>query len=141
LGADHVINYRSDPDWHNTVLQLTGGHGADIILETGGAMTLPKSFDCISFGGCIAAVGYLSGKEDPQGERMNMNVLALKRNVTLKGILNGPRDRFEEMLGLYEKERIKPVVDRIFSFADAKEALVYLESSGHFGKVVIQVSE
>jgi hypothetical protein len=43
---------------------------------------------------------------------MNVNVLALARNVTLKGILNGPKDRFEEMLEVWEKNSIKPVVDK-----------------------------
>jgi NADPH:quinone reductase-like Zn-dependent oxidoreductase len=103
-------------------------------------LTLSKSFDCVAFGGSIAAVGYLSGKEDTEGSRMNTNVLALKRNVTLKGILNGPRDRFEEMIGFYEDKKIKPVVDRVFDFDQAKEALLYLESGGHFGKVVVKVA-
>jgi NADPH:quinone reductase-like Zn-dependent oxidoreductase len=83
----------------------------------------------------------LSGKEDAEGNRMNTNVLALKRNVTLKGILNGPRDRFEEMLKFYEEKKIKPVVDKTFGFDDARDALLYLESGGHFGKVVVKVAE
>lgn len=87
----------------------------------------------------IAAIGYLSGKEESAGSRMSVNVLALKRNVTLKGILNGPKDRFEEMLEVYEKLKIVPVVDRVFRFGEAVQALKYLESGGHFGKIVINV--
>jgi NADPH:quinone reductase-like Zn-dependent oxidoreductase len=141
LGADHCINYKSTPDWQATVLNITGNTGADFILETGGALTLSKSFECVAFGGCIAAIGYLSGKEDEEGSRMNTNVLALKRNVTLKGILNGPRDRFEEMLQFYEKKKIQPVVDKVVDFDHAKDAMLYLESGGHFGKVVVRVAE
>ncbi|KAF2434189.1 NAD(P)-binding protein [Tothia fuscella] len=140
LGADHTINYKTNPDWQNTVLEITNGKGADFIIETGGALTLAKSFECVAFGGCIAAVGYLSGKEDAEGNRMNTNVLALKRNVTLKGILNGPRDRFEEMLRLYEEKKIQPVVDSVFPFDEAKHAMLYLESGGHIGKVVVRVA-
>ncbi|KAI0153630.1 hypothetical protein BJ166DRAFT_570749 [Pestalotiopsis sp. NC0098] len=140
MGADHVINYRTDPEWHKTVLRLTGGRGADVVLETGGAQTLAKSFDCVAFGGLISCIGYLSGKEDSPGSRMNTNLLALKRNVTLKGILNGPKDRFEEMLATYERAQIRPVVDRTFEFAEAKEALQYLYGGKHFGKVVIKVA-
>ncbi|KAE9988808.1 hypothetical protein EG328_007412 [Venturia inaequalis] len=139
LGATHTINYKTDPNWDTTVLSLTNNKGVDIILETGGALTLPKSFSCIAFGGTIAAIGYLGGKEEPKEGSLNVNVLALKRNVTIKGILNGPRDRFEELLGVYEMEKIVPVVDKVFTFEQAKEALLYLESGGHFGKVVVKV--
>ncbi len=139
LGADHTINYKKMPNWHEKVPELTGGRGADIILENGGAETLSKSFQCVAFGGLISAIGYLSGKQDAPGNRLNTNVLALSRNVTLKGILNGPRDRFEEMLGLYREKEIRPVIDREFEFEEAKEALKYLYSGGHFGKVVIKV--
>lgn len=142
LGADHMINYRTTPDWDKRVLELTDGRGADVIFETGGTQTLWKSFECVAFGGLISAIGYLSGKEDQPEKRWNPNVMALKRNVTLKGILNGPKDRFEEMLKIaYAEEKgIKPVVDRVFEFDQAKEALQYLESGGHFGKVIVKVA-
>ena len=141
LGADAGVNYRSVPDWQEEVLRLTDGEGADIVFENGGAQTLRKSFDCVAFGGLINCIGYLSGKEDAEeGDRLNTNVLALRRNVTLKGILNGPKDRFEEMVKFYEKNRIRPVVDKVFEFEQAKEALEYLYSGGHFGKVVVRVA-
>ncbi|KAK1230055.1 hypothetical protein PQX77_006871 [Marasmius sp. AFHP31] len=140
LGADHTINYRNTPEWEKTVLQLTNGKGADVIFECGGAGTLAKSFECVAFGGLISCIGYLSGKEDAPGPRMNTNVLALQRNVTLKGILNGPKDRFEETLKFYEEMKVKPIVDRIFEFKQVPEAFKYLFGGGHFGKVVIRVS-
>ncbi|KAI1879826.1 hypothetical protein JX265_001447 [Neoarthrinium moseri] len=139
MGADHTVNYKTTPEWQKAVLELTGGKGADVIFETGGAETLAKSFDCVAFGGLISCIGYLSGKEDAPGNRMNTNLLALKRNVTLKGMLNGPADRFEEMLGVYAKAQIHPVVDKVFEFDQAKEALHYLFGGKHFGKVVIKV--
>jgi NADPH:quinone reductase-like Zn-dependent oxidoreductase len=139
LGADHTINYRTTPSWDATVLSLTSNEGVDIIFENGGATTLRKSFECVAFGGLINCIGYLSGKEDKEGDRTNTNVLALKRNVTLKGLLNGPRERLEEMLGFYEEKEMKPVVDKVFKFGEAKEALEYLFGGGHFGKVVIEV--
>ncbi|KAI0509062.1 hypothetical protein F5B22DRAFT_638255 [Xylaria bambusicola] len=139
LGADHTINYKTTPNWDDTVLEITKGRGADVVLECGGAQTLSKSFRCVAFGGLISAIGYLSGKEDEAGNRINANVLALIRNVTFKGIINGPKDRFEEMLRVYEREKIRPVVDRTFEFEKADEALKYLSSGGHFGKVVVKV--
>ncbi|PSK42087.1 hypothetical protein B9Z65_4001 [Elsinoe australis] len=141
MGAGLGVNYRKEEKWEDRVMEWTGGEGVDVILEGGGAKTLRKSFDCVAFGGLIDCIGYLSGKEDEAGDRLNTNVLALRRNVTLKGILNGPRDRFEEMLGFYEEKEIRPVVDRVFAFGEAKEALQYLFSGGHFGKVVVRVAE
>lgn len=140
LGADHVINYRTTPDWHEKVMELTGGNGADIIFEVGGAKTLRKSFKCASFGGIINSIGYVTGKQDdPSDDLTNINVLALTRTVTLKGIINGPRDRFQELCDFYAKHQVRPVVDRVFEFDQAKEALQYLYSGSHFGKVVIRV--
>ncbi|KAK6429453.1 hypothetical protein LTR95_014402, partial [Oleoguttula sp. CCFEE 5521] len=121
------------------VLRITYGEGADIIFENGAAKTLRKSFECVAFGGMISCIGYLSGKEDDVGDRASTNVLALMRNVTLKGLLNGPKDRFEEMNEFFAKYELRPVVDRTFEFDEAKEALQYLYSGSHFGKVVIKV--
>jgi NADPH:quinone reductase-like Zn-dependent oxidoreductase len=62
------------------------------------------------------------------------------RNVTLKGILNGPKDRFEEMNRFMEGKGVRPVVDRVWGFGEAKEGLQYLFKGGHFGKVVVKVA-
>ncbi|KAJ1330869.1 NADPH:quinone reductase [Microdochium nivale] len=140
LGADHTINYKTTPAWDDEVLSITSGAGADVIFECGGAGTLAKSFNCVAFGGLISCIGYLSGKLDPAGEpQLNTNVLALRRNVTLKGMLNGPKDRFEEMLQTYAAKEIRPVVDKEFAFDKADDAFRYVQSGGHFGKVVINV--
>ncbi|TWU71659.1 hypothetical protein ED733_003376 [Metarhizium rileyi] len=154
LKADHVVNYKTCWEWQEPVMEATGGRGVDIIFETGGARTLRKSFGCVSFGGIINCIGYLSGKSDldagdgdgdgdgdktPRLHRLNVNVLALRRNVTLRGILNGGKDRFEEMLEFYREKQIRPVVSNVFAFEEAKEAMAYLADGKHFGKVVIRV--
>ncbi|CAK7226543.1 hypothetical protein SCUCBS95973_006235 [Sporothrix curviconia] len=144
LGADHLINYKTTPRWSDAVMSFTEGHGADIIFENGGADTLRQSFDAVAFGGIINCIGYLGGKinkaSNDEDDRTGVNVLALRRNMTLRGILNGPRDRFEEMLAFYEKHEIRPVVHRVFSFDESKTAIQFLFSGQHFGKVVIQVA-
>ncbi|CAK7204782.1 hypothetical protein SEUCBS139899_007542 [Sporothrix eucalyptigena] len=144
LGADHGINYKTTPRWAEAVMECTDGHGADIIFENGGAGTLRQSFDAVAFGGIINCIGYLGGKNnkvtDEDEDRTGVNVLALRRNMTLRGILNGPRDRFEEMLHFYNTHEIHPVVHRIFPFEESKTAIQYLFSAQHFGKVVINVS-
>lgn len=140
LGADYAINYKTTENWEEKVMEITDNKGADVILETGGAGTLYKALDCVAFGGLISCIGYTSGKEDKgEGSRMNLNLLALRRNVTLKGIINGPRDRFEEMCEFYERHQIRPVVDKVFAFEEGGEAIKYLRSGSHFGKVVVKV--
>ncbi|KAL2684609.1 hypothetical protein Neosp_005688 [[Neocosmospora] mangrovei] len=142
LGADTGINYRTHWEWQDPVMKATNGRGADIIFETGGSRTLRKSFESVAFGGLINCIGYLSGKEEEQdaGGKVSVSVLALRRNVTLKGILNGPRDRFEEMVAFYEKHKIKPVVSKVFEMEKANEAVKFLAEGGHFGKVVVKVA-
>lgn len=121
-------------------MKITEGKGVDIVFEQGGPATLAKSFACIKWGGMISSIGYLSGKQDEADDRINTNVLALRRNVTLKGIWNGPKDRLEEALELYQQKNIHPIVDRVFTFGQAKEAMEYLAAGSHFGKVVVKVA-
>lgn len=118
-------------------MKITEGKGVDIIFEQGGPQTLAKSFACVKWGGMISAIGYLSGKQDDTDNRINTNVLAIRRNVTLKGIWNGPKDRLEEALDLYRREEIHPIVDKIFTFDQAREALEYVAAGSHFGKIVV----
>jgi NADPH:quinone reductase-like Zn-dependent oxidoreductase len=141
LGADYTINYRTNPSWNEEVKRVTNNHGADIILETGGSETLSKSFDCVAFGGLIDCIGYTSGKQHNPNDTLNMNVLTLRKNLTIKGIINGPKDRFEEMVQFYEKHQIHPVVNRVSPFEESKEAFKFLASGAHFGKVVIKVKD
>ncbi|KUL85989.1 hypothetical protein ZTR_06530 [Talaromyces verruculosus] len=142
LGADYTINYRKTPDWEKEVLKYTKDHGADVILEIGGSQTLRKSFDCIAWGGLIASIGYLSGKQDNETQDLlNVNILALRRNATLKGILTGPRDQLEELLAFSEKTGIAFEVDRVFNWRDAKAAFEHVNAGSHFGKVIIRANE
>lgn len=122
-------------------MRLTDNRGADIILEVGGAKTLNKSLSCVAFGGLVNCIGYLSGKVNEPDDRTNLNVLILSRNSTVKGIINGPKDRFEEMIRFYEKHQIRPVVNHAFPFKESKEAFKFLYNGSHFGKVVIQVKK
>jgi NADPH:quinone reductase-like Zn-dependent oxidoreductase len=139
LGADYLINYRENPEWQEEVMKLTDGKGVDVIFEQGGPATLAKSFNCVKWGGMISCIGYLSGKQDVGDKIVNTNVLALRRNVTLKGIWNGPKDRLEEAIEVYDTHSIKPVIDRTFAFDEAREAFKYVAAGSHFGKVIVKV--
>jgi NADPH:quinone reductase-like Zn-dependent oxidoreductase len=133
LGAFGVINYKTIPDWDKQVLELTGGEGVDHVIEVGGAGSLTKSIRAVRLGGRISLIGLLagSGQIDP----MPM----LLKSITLQGIFVGSRQMFEEMNRAMEINNVHPIVDRVFPFAQARDAYRYLESGAHFGKVCIAV--
>ncbi len=134
LGADHVINYRTEPEWEKKVLELTGRRGVDLVVEVGGAGTLGKSLKAVRLGGHISLIGVLSGAT---GE---VNPLpAVMRHIRIQGIYVGSREMFEAMNRAIEANDIHPVIDRVFPFDEAAEAYRYLQSGAHFGKVVIAV--
>jgi NADPH:quinone reductase-like Zn-dependent oxidoreductase len=132
LGADATINYKTTPEWSKATREITAGQGYDHIVELGGETTLPQSLRCIRPGGTISMIGVLSGSamSAPLG-------LVVTRQVRLQGITVGHRDGFAAMMRALEQHRIKPVIDRVFAFEELKEAMAYLKSGAHFGKVCI----
>jgi NADPH:quinone reductase-like Zn-dependent oxidoreductase len=133
LGASAGINYRTTPDWEKPVRGLTGGKGADMIVEVGGAGTLPSSMRAVRLGGTIALIGILSGAA---GEVNPLPILM--KGVRLQGIFVGSRAMFEAMNRAIETSQLHPVIDQVFDFDRALDALKHLESGTHFGKVVIR---
>jgi NADPH:quinone reductase-like Zn-dependent oxidoreductase len=131
LGADETINYRQTPAWEKEVLRLTGGVGADAVVEVGGAGTLSKSIAASRSEGVVALIGVLAAGEGVDPMRV------LMKSVRLQGIFVGPGVMFEEMNRAISVAGMRPVIDRTFPFAEAREALAYLESAAHFGKVVL----
>jgi NADPH:quinone reductase-like Zn-dependent oxidoreductase len=120
-------------DWYNEVLRLTYRIGVDHVLEVGGARTLSKSLNSVRIGGHVAVIGVLAGagEFDPKG--------VLMKAVRMQGILIGSRGMFEEMNKAIERNRLKPVIDKMFAFIEAAEALRYMESGSHFGKIVVSL--
>ena len=135
LGATDLINYKQTPDWDKAVLDLTGKRGVDHIIEVGGAGTMQKSLKSVKMGGHIAFIGVLAGK----GE-FNLNLLFMK-SVKLQGLFVGSRQMFEAMnLMFCQHNYLKPVIDKVFDFEEAKDALRYMQSGAHFGKIVVRMN-
>ncbi len=133
LGASDVINYKSVPKWEKQVLALTEGVGVDYVVEVGGANTLSKSLKAVRMGGKISLIGVLAGA---QGE---FNPLpAVMKGVRIQGIFVGSRQMFEAMNKAINVNKLRPVCDRIFPFESASEALNYMETGSHFGKITIK---
>ena len=134
LGADELINYKEREDWDKAVLELTEKRGVDSIVEVGGAGTMKKSVTAVKMGGHIAVIGVLS----QGGEGINP-VSLLQKSIKMHGIFVGSRKMFEDMNRLISANRVKPVIDKVFEFAEVKDALKYMESGAHFGKIVVKI--
>lgn len=133
LGADQIVNYKSTEDWDAAVLELTENKGVDHVVEVGGAGTLGKSLTAVRIGGHVAMIGALTGAGS-----FNPTTVFMKA-VRLQGIFVGSRSMFEDMNKAIEAGGLKPVVDKIFKFDQAREALKYLERASHFGKIVVKI--
>ncbi|NOU30192.1 MAG: NAD(P)-dependent alcohol dehydrogenase [Polyangiaceae bacterium] len=134
LGADLGINYRETPDWDEAVRAHTQGEGADLVLDLGGARTLATSIRAARTGGRVAMVGVVTGPEATVSIPTIMG-----KGLRLHGISVGSRESFEAMNRAFEQLELRPVIDRVFAFDALREALAYLESGAHFGKVVVTV--
>lgn len=134
LGAHETINYLRTPEWSKEVRRLTGGIGADQVIEVGGAGTMGQSIRAVRPGGTISVIGILAGAA---GELPMTPVLM--QNLRLQGILVGPREHFEAMNRAIALHQLQPVVDRSFRFEEAPAALKALADGKHFGKLVIDV--
>jgi NADPH:quinone reductase-like Zn-dependent oxidoreductase len=134
LGAWQEINYIDDSDWGKTARELTGGVGVDHVVDIGGGKTLEQSLRAVRIGGEISLVGVLSGAA------ADLNLLPVfMKNVRIQGIVVGSRDGFEAMNRAIAMHQMRPVVDRVFPFAEAKEAFEFVMSGAHFGKVCIAI--
>lgn len=133
LGAEHVVNYREDPQWGRTIKKLTDG--VDHVVEVGGAGTLTQSLVAVAPGGCVHVIGVLGGVSEP------LNVLPLLMNeVRMQGVFVGPRESLEAMCRHIESHGIRPVIDAAFAFDDAPAAFARMASGDQFGKVVVTVA-
>jgi len=133
LGASDGINYKETPDWDKKVKELTGGSGIDRVVEVGGAGTLTKSLRAVRIGGQISLIGVLTG-----GSGEISTAAILMKNVRVQGINVGSREMFEAMNRAITLHKLRPIVDRVFPFKEVPEALRYMESSAHFGKICVR---
>ncbi len=132
MGADETINYIAKPEWDKEAKRLTNGRGVDHVVEVGGAGTLSRSLNAVRVGGHIAVIGILSGTSH------EVDVIPiLMGRLRLNGIMVGSRSTFEMMAMAIQAQRLRPVIDRVFSFDDAPEALRHMQGASHFGKIVV----
>jgi NADPH:quinone reductase-like Zn-dependent oxidoreductase len=130
LGADDLINYRETPDWQAKVLELTDGAGVDVTIETGGGGTLEKTIEATRVGGTISLIGVLTGGTiNPSS--------VMRKSIRLQGVYVGNRRMFDEMNAAFALNQIRPVIDQVFDFEDARTAYHVMRAATHFGKLVV----
>jgi NADPH:quinone reductase-like Zn-dependent oxidoreductase len=136
LGAAGTINYKRVPAWEEEVLTLTDGRGVDHVIEVVGGENLNRSLRAVRVSGTISFIGSMAGLSAP----IDTIQVPLK-NVCIHGIETGSREMFEEMNGFIESHQLRPVIDRAYAFSELPEALTYLASGQHFGKVTVVFQE
>lgn len=129
LGADIVLNYKTDPSWGETAKNASPhGLGVDHILEVGGPASMTQSLKAIKPEGVISIIGFLGGMSKDQPSFLE----CLNRMCTVRGLVVGSRLQFEAMNEAIDAAGIKPVVDeKVFALEELKEAYQYMVSLSH----------
>ncbi|MEB6377502.1 NAD(P)-dependent alcohol dehydrogenase [Leclercia adecarboxylata] len=134
LGADHVINYRSTPQWGEKVQEITGGRGADVVIELGGPGTLAQSIQAVRIGGHIALIGVLTGMEG-----VVPTAALMAKQARLQGLVVGSNRMQQEFVRALNQTGIRPVIsDRFEGLASVSEAFSHLAGGKHFGKITVE---
>lgn len=133
FGVTEVIDYRQH-GWSQRVVDITGGRGADVVVEVAGGRSLGLSIQSCAYGGRVSLVGVLDGVKS----MINVRDL-LRRQVTVRGILMESTEELRAVVYAYDVAKIRPHLSRVFSFNHTVQAYEYLRSQQHIGKVVIDL--
>lgn len=135
LGATHLINYRTTPEWETEVKRLTAGRGADLVVDLGGPKTLAHSLHATRMGGTVAVIGVLSG--------FDMVPIAVAEvmlnNLRVIGITVGSVRAHRELCDLISKTAIKPHISHVFDWENLAEAVQVMRAGEHIGKIALTI--
>ncbi len=132
MGADHVINYKSEEKWGKAAAKLCPRGGVDHVVEVGGAGTVPQAIAACRVGGHISMIGVLTGAADKIATASLMG-----RQIRLKGITVGAREHQQQAVRAMEATAVKPVIDSTFALEDIADAFRHQASQQHFGKICL----
>lgn len=135
LGADHVVD-RSELDVVKSVKEITHGRGVDVAFDPLGSATWSISTSALAPAGRYVTCGVLTGSE------VNLSLLELySMQFEIVGSTTGSKRDFVRVLEAMSRGRVKGLIDSVFPFTSAREALSRLSQHGRLGKVLIQVSQ
>jgi NADPH:quinone reductase-like Zn-dependent oxidoreductase len=133
LGADIVVSTADTPEWGAAVRDQTGG--IDLIVETGGPPTFAQSMIASTLYGRIV----LLTVQDAKGGTVQISGAVYQRSLaTISRVFVGNRTNLEAMLRAVAAHHLKPVIDKVFPFAEVRDAYRYFQQGDVFGKVVIE---
>jgi NADPH:quinone reductase-like Zn-dependent oxidoreductase len=138
LGATHILNYKSSPDWDKSAKELTHSMGVDHVVEVGGQGTITRSLSAVRPAGHVHVIGVLSGTGPDAGPGIDVRSV-LTKSVHINGIYVGSRAMFERMNAAIAANNLRPVIDRIFPFTEARAAFEHMQKGSHFGKIVLSL--
>jgi NADPH:quinone reductase-like Zn-dependent oxidoreductase len=133
LGADEVIDHASE-DVRARVKELTGGQGADVVVETVGDATWKTSLEVAAQGGRIVVCGATTGPNPPAGLHR-----VWWKELRILGSTMGAAEDFEACLELVASGRARPVIDEVFPLAEARAAHERLEAGEQLGKILFRI--
>ena len=132
LGADLVISTSDMPEWGAAVRDQTGG--VDLVVETGGPATFAQSLIASTLYGHIV----LLTLQDAKGGSIQIPAALYQRSLaTISRLFVGNRSNLEAMLRAVSQYRLRPVIDKVFAFTEARDAYRYFQQGDVFGKVVV----
>jgi NADPH:quinone reductase len=144
LGADDAVNYRN-ADFVTRTREITGGHGADVILDMVGADYIARNYEAAAVDGRIIQIAFLNGP----AAQVDFRRLMMKR-LTHTGSTLRPRSIADKaaiaaalearVWPLLAAGRCKPLIHAVLPLAKAADAHALMESSAHIGKIVLQVA-
>jgi NADPH:quinone reductase-like Zn-dependent oxidoreductase len=131
LGADEVINYRH-ASFEERVKALTDGRGVEVVLDHIGPEVWEGSIRSLAKGGRLVTCGATSGPAAP----LDLRYL-YSRQLTLLGSMMGGAAEFRAVAELVNRRVLRPVIDRVFPLAQARQAQEHMLSRRFFGKIVL----
>jgi NADPH:quinone reductase-like Zn-dependent oxidoreductase len=135
LGATHLVNYRTTPQWETEVKRLTAGRGADLIVELGGPATVAQSVHAARVGGTVAVIGVLSGFDTAPISVAEV----MLNNLRIIGITVGSVRAHRELCEFVSGAEIKPHISHVFDWEKLDEALELMRAGAHVGKIAITI--
>jgi NADPH:quinone reductase-like Zn-dependent oxidoreductase len=134
LGAAAVVDRTQQPDWADAVRAACGGVGVDRVVDVGGAASVSLSVRALRQGGVLAVVGLLGGPPA-------LDFGFFTQGVSVHPIRVGSREQFEQMNRAIEAHGLTPVIDRVYGFDEAREALQCVAAQQQVGKIVVRIGE
>ena len=131
VGAEEVFDHYS-VEFDKETRRLTGGRGADIVIEHVGEATWDRSVRALARGGRLVTCGATTGHH----AGIDLRHL-FARQLSLLGSYMGAKAELREAASHFFTGHLKPVIDEVVPLAEAGAAQARLEASEHFGKIVL----